>query len=144
MKRSCEFPSLAAAVDSKCKRTSGELSKYKDIEQRNISCLFEILPINQFEGSFPYFRQPTEVGHFSLDSDRQYHDNATKLRHLKIVKDGIGISLDLRNGYKEFVERNEDDPERLDHLLKWITLHLDRFRLPGEQSGAAVSLKDQR
>ena len=93
---------------------------------------FQILPIEQFNKSSPYYRQPVEIGGFSLDENRKFHDDKKKLRKYKPPSSTV-LDFDLRIGYKSFVARDEDVAERLDHLLQWINLHRNKFELPGGQ-----------
>ena len=100
---------------------------------------FSVTPIDAFRGSLPFYRQPVEVGCFSLDSDRGFHDDKRQLRYFSPPHN---IDFNLRAGYKEFVKRNEDEKEGLEHLLRWTHCHKEKFeiiqspsakRFPGEK-----------
>ena len=99
---------------------------------------FVVSPIEAFRGELPFYRQPVEVGCFSLDDKRGFHDDK---RQLRIFSPPHNIDFDLRAGYKEFVKRNEDEKEGLEHLLQWTDRHRQKFeiiqspsakRFPGE------------
>lgn len=87
---------------------------------------FSVLPVDKFDGDNPYFRQPSEVGYFSLDNNRIFLDNNSRLRCYSPPE---VVNFDLRVGYKDFIRRNEDKKERLDHMLRWISRHSEKFRV---------------
>ncbi|KAG8448619.1 hypothetical protein GDO86_015633 [Hymenochirus boettgeri] len=78
-----------------------------------------------YQGSFPFYRLPLEIGHFSLDEKRQYHADKRRLRYfcLPVGKEGKQVSpgWDLMNGYEScYVKRNEEEKEGLLHILTWL------------------------
>lgn len=85
---------------------------------------FTVSPIEAFRGRLPFYRQPAEVGCFSLDINRGFHDDKRQLRYFSPPHN---IDFDLRAGYKEFVKRNEDEKEGLGHLLQWTERHMEKF-----------------
>lgn len=87
---------------------------------------FAVIPIDAFRGELPFYRQPAEVGCFSLDDKRGFHDDK---RQLRIFSPPHDINVDLRAGYAEFVKRNEDEREGLEHLLQWTNRHRDKFEI---------------
>ncbi|XP_032224638.2 decapping and exoribonuclease protein [Nematostella vectensis] len=89
-----------------------------------------VTPIDSYRSSFPYFRKPSEIGHFSLDVDRKFHDDSHQLKYFCPPHE---IHFDLSEGYKEFKARDEDVKEGLGHLLEWISAHREKFALPGEE-----------
>ena len=98
-------------------------AEYKHLSQ------FSVLPLDKFEGDSPYFRQPKEVGCFSLDEERQFLDNDSRLRYYTPPE---VVDFDLRAGYKEFIRRDEEKKDRLDDMLRWIKLHPEKFRIKGD------------
>lgn len=106
---------------------------------RNYKALskFSVLPIDKFEGECPYFRQPKQVGYFSLNEDRLFLDDDSRLRFYMPPE---LVDFDLRVGYKEFIRRDEDKNERLDDMLRWIKKHPEVF----EVSGGGGSCEDGR
>ena len=87
-----------------------------------------VTPIGRFRGALPFYRQPLEIGHFSLDDERKFYDDK---RQLRCFTPPDKIDFDLRVGYKEFVKRNEDEPEGLENLLRWINCHRNKFEVIG-------------
>ena len=87
---------------------------------------FTVSPIEAFRGRLPFYRQPAEVGCFSLDNSRGFHDDKRQLRYFSPPHN---IDFDLRAGYKEFVKRNEDEKEGLEHLLQWTDRHREKFEI---------------
>lgn len=87
---------------------------------------FTVTPIKDFRGELPFYRQPVEVGCFSLDENRGFHDDK---RQLRIFSPPHSVDFDLRAGYKEFVKRNEDEKEGLEHLLQWTNRHREKFEV---------------
>ncbi|KAM8952762.1 decapping and exoribonuclease protein [Pelodytes ibericus] len=76
-----------------------------------------------YQGAFPFFRLPSEVGQFSLDSERRYHGDSRKMRYYcppPGVDKGASPEWDLMDGYEDrYVRRDEDVKEGLLHLLTW-------------------------
>ena len=87
---------------------------------------FTVSPIEAFRGRLPFYRQPVEVGCFSLDNNRGFHDDKRQLRYFRPPRN---IDFDLRAGYRDFVKRNEDEKEGLEHLLQWIDRHRSKFEI---------------
>ncbi|XP_783738.3 decapping and exoribonuclease protein [Strongylocentrotus purpuratus] len=81
---------------------------------------FPIKPISRFNQKFPFFRQPTEVGHFSLDSKRGVHCDARLLKVYCPPADPRRTDFDLRKGYRDYIKRDDDVKERLNNITKWM------------------------
>ncbi|MBN3303959.1 DXO protein, partial [Amia calva] len=85
------------------------------------SCLPQRLSTRKhlYERDFPLYKQPLEVGHFSLDSCRRFFNDARKLRYY--VEPERCPRFNLRDGYRDrYIQRDETIKERLDHMLQWI------------------------
>eukprot|EP00794_Sanderia_malayensis_P008806 gene8806-9747_t len=140
--------SQSSEKPSKCKRANCPSSvPYSEKEKVNSpsfqrNCEFNLLPIEKFDNSFPYYREPFEIGAFSIDDNRQFHNNRSKLRMYNPPLTNT-LNYDLKIGYKEFKARDDTKPEKLDHLLKWVHLHRDKFCIPG-QSNEPSHLKKQK
>ncbi|XP_029914354.1 decapping and exoribonuclease protein [Myripristis murdjan] len=84
-----------------------------------------------YERDFPVYKQPVEIGSFSLDSERRFFNDSRQMRYY--VEPDRSPSFDLRDGYKDrFVKRDEAVKEKLDHLLRWILANRSKL-----QSGSA-------
>ena len=92
---------------------------------------FSVLPVHKFEGECPYFRQPKQVGCFSLNEERLFLDDDSRLRFYSPPE---VVNFDLKVGYKEFVRRDEEKKDRLDDMLRWIKKHPEMFALSGDGS----------
>ncbi|NP_001088937.1 decapping and exoribonuclease protein [Xenopus laevis] len=77
-----------------------------------------------YQGSFPFYRLPSEVGHFSLDENRQYHQDNRKLRYYSPpvgIREKGSPGWNVMDGYEShYVRRNEDEKEGLLHILTWL------------------------
>lgn len=72
-----------------------------------------------YERDFPLYKQPIEVGCFSLDSERRFFNDRRQMRYYS--EPDLNPDFDLRDGYKDrYVKRDESVKEKLDHILKWI------------------------
>ena len=101
---------------------------------------FSVLPVDKFEGENPYFRQPKQVGCFSLDEERLFLDNDSRLRFYSPPE---VVNFDLRVGYKDFIRRDEEKKDRLDDMLRWVKKHPEMFALSGDgnsQSDARLGI----
>ncbi|XP_037544904.1 decapping and exoribonuclease protein [Nematolebias whitei] len=83
-----------------------------------------------YERGFPLYKQPVEVGCFSLDSQRRFFNDNRQLRYY--VEPDKSPNFDLRDGYKDrYVKRDENVKERLDHVLKWIVANISKLKSKG-------------
>ena len=75
-------------------------------------------PVGQFDTCpIPNYRQPIEVGCYSLDIHKAVHLDRRALRTYS--RPDKRINLDLSVGYDEYIEKEGSD--YLDHILTWIT-----------------------
>ncbi|XP_062874868.1 decapping and exoribonuclease protein [Trichomycterus rosablanca] len=80
-----------------------------------------------YERNFPLYKQPVEVGVFSLDSQRNFHNDSRQLRYY--VDPDRNPRFNLRDGYRDrFIKRDESVKERLDHMLHWILQNGDKLQ----------------
>ena len=94
----------------------------------NEKFIFEVKHAEDYLHECPFFRQPAEFGVFSLDINRKYLNTNEQMReYVPSVK--RDPQFDLNIGFKTLIARDEDVQERLDHLLQWVDLHRDRFKL---------------
>lgn len=79
-----------------------------------------------YEKDFPVYKQPVEIGCFSLDSQRNFWNDARQLRYY--VKPPTCPKFNLRDGYHDrFVKRDDGIKEKLDHLLRWIVANRQKL-----------------
>ncbi|KAG7249041.1 hypothetical protein CRUP_026220, partial [Coryphaenoides rupestris] len=91
-----------------------------------------------YEKDFPVYKQPVEVGVFSLDSERRFFNDARKLRYF--VEPRPRPDFDLRDGYKDrFVRRDDGVKEKLDHILRWILANKSKLLSSAAAAAAAAS-----
>lgn len=102
-----------------------------------------VTPIQKYCGECPYFREPAEFGHFSLDGKRDFHNNASQLRYYVPPMNTHNLSFDLRKGYDTCILKDEEIQERLTHLLTWIKKNRQKFQL-NNQSKSDDKSKDKR
>lgn len=81
-----------------------------------------------YEGRFPYYGQPREIGYFSLDSERNYCDDKHQLKYLAMPQQLTNLSMDLNEGYSEAVRKDFGKTEKLDSFLKWILNHQEEIK----------------
>ncbi|XP_060696600.1 decapping and exoribonuclease protein [Hemiscyllium ocellatum] len=100
------------------------------------------LPVqpDYYDKSFPDYRQPVEIGCFSLDSNRQLFNDARQLKYC-VKPTSKNPNFNLRDGYKDrYIKRNDNIKEKLDHILKWILLNKHKFpTLSGDDKSPALS-----
>ena len=92
---------------------------------------FKVTPINRFNEKNPYYRQPFQFGYFSLDGSRTFHSDDRQLRYY-IGSQTQNLKLNLREGYKSCIQKDDDVKERLTHLLTWISKNRSKFQLKEE------------
>ncbi|XP_052773259.1 decapping and exoribonuclease protein-like isoform X2 [Mya arenaria] len=78
-------------------------------------------------GRFDYpnsgLNRPEELGCFSLDINREFHDDTSQRKYFIKPSNYDNVSFDLTKGYEGMVKRDEFKDEQIDHLLKWINNH---------------------
>lgn len=93
---------------------SGPPSRQNPISSQALSTRREL-----YEKDFPVYKQPVEVGCFSLDSERRFFNDSRQMRYY--VEPDRNPNFDLRDGYKDrFIKRDDSVKEKLDHILRWI------------------------
>lgn len=92
-----------------------------------------------YERNFPLYKQPVEVGFFSLDSHRNFFNDQRQLRYY--VEPRKSPDFNLRDGYtNRFVKRDDGVKEKLDHLLKWILANRDKIKTRDQTSSSSGAL----
>ncbi|XP_070778938.1 decapping and exoribonuclease protein [Enoplosus armatus] len=72
-----------------------------------------------YERDFPVYKQPVEVGCFSLDAERRFFNDSRQMRYY--VEPDRNPNFDLRDGYKDrYIKRDGSVMEKLDSILRWI------------------------
>lgn len=93
---------------------SGSAPGQNPLSSRTLSTRKEL-----YERDFPVYKQPVEVGCFSLDSERRFFNDSRQMRYY--VEPDRNPNFDLRDGYRDrFIKRDDSVKERLDHILRWM------------------------
>lgn len=89
-----------------------------------------------YERNFPVYKQPVEVGCFSLDSHRNFFNDHRQMRYY--VQPSKCPEFNLRDGYTDrFIKRDDGVKERLDPLLKWILANRDKIQNRDQTSSSS-------
>ncbi|ROL49790.1 Decapping and exoribonuclease protein [Anabarilius grahami] len=92
-----------------------------------------------YERNFPLYKQPVEVGFFSLDSRRNFFNDQRQLRYY--VEPRKSPDFNLRDGYtSRFVKRDDGVKEKLDHVLKWILANRGKIQTRDQTSSSSCAL----
>ena len=76
-----------------------------------------------------------KVGDFSLDGDRQFHDDDRQMKYFAPPVNRFGQPMrrpnfNLSMGYgQEMVKKDEKHFEGLDNLFKWCVAHWDKVSI---------------
>ncbi|XP_041812479.1 decapping and exoribonuclease protein [Chelmon rostratus] len=90
-----------------------------------------------YERDFPVYKQPVEVGCFSLDSERRFFNDSRQMRYY--AEPDRNPNFDLRDGYKDrFIKRDDSVKEKLDHLLRWISVNRAKLRSKATTASSCV------
>ena len=81
---------------------------------------------NQYQGKFPYFRQPSEIGCFSHDNEHTFIHDPSSLKYLRLPQNIDEVAYDLKANYDTFIEKDSSGTF-LNSLLKWIQLNESKF-----------------
>ena len=95
-------------------RQSGSTPEPNPLGSQSLSTRREL-----YERDFPVYKQPVEVGCFSLDGERRFFNDDRQIRYYEEPE--RSPNFDLRDGYKDrFIKRDDSVKEKLDHILRWI------------------------
>lgn len=88
-----------------------------------------------YERDFPVYKQPVEIGSFSLDSERRFFNDSRQLRYY--VEPDRSPNFNLRDGYRDrFRKRDDNVKEKLDHILRWILANRSKLNSKSTKSCA--------
>ncbi|XP_028670005.1 decapping and exoribonuclease protein [Erpetoichthys calabaricus] len=91
-----------------------------------------------YEKDFPLYKQPIEIGFFSLDSQRRFYNDDRQLRYY--VEAESSPNFNLRDGYRDrYIKRDESIKEKLDHMLQWILENRGKVEMAPKVEGASAS-----
>ena len=80
-----------------------------------------------YDGEFPYFRKPVEIGAFSLDMNRTFHHNKSQMKYFIRPKDFYRLHFDLKQGYNTMIKKDESTLTYIDDVLRWIMKNEHKF-----------------
>lgn len=119
------------SVDKRCGETSADYKtnkRHRSSDEGQHGAAETLSAHRQlYERHFPLYKQPVEVGCFSLDSRRSFFNDHRQLRYY--VQPTKSPGFNLRDGYtSRFVKRDDSVKEKLDHVLKWILANRDKIQ----------------
>lgn len=86
---------------------------------------------NYLNDPFPNFRQPTIIGHFSMNGNRDFMKDLSGLQYLVQRETRVNLDLDQNiNGVIKPLPIKDD--ERITNLLKGVLAYKNRFAVDGE------------
>lgn len=80
--------------------------------------------------SFPVYRQPVEIGAFSVDINRRFLNSRDQLKYY-VHPDSVNFNLS--EGYREFIGKDETVKEYIDHLLSWLLANSEKLISKNQQ-----------
>ncbi|XP_061702589.1 decapping and exoribonuclease protein-like [Syngnathoides biaculeatus] len=90
-----------------------------------------------YERPFPLYKQPVEVGSFSLDSRRRFFNDGRQMRYY--AEPEKSPHFDLSDGYRDrYVQRDENVKEKLDHVLRWILANRPKLTQKADASSSSA------
>lgn len=101
---------------------------------------FTLERLEDFNQPFPSYRQPLEIGYFSVDTDRKLLRNKSQLKYYSAPKK---LQLPLSSGYESCVAKKDSREEGIKLLLEWITYNAQCFQ-PQSPSGSKELMKHQQ
>ncbi|XP_057673610.1 decapping and exoribonuclease protein isoform X2 [Corythoichthys intestinalis] len=89
-----------------------------------------------YERDFPLYKQPVELGFFSLDSERSFFNDSRQMRYY--AEPDKCPHFDLRDGYRDrYIKRDDSVKEKLDHILRWILANRHKLTRKAEKSSSS-------
>ncbi|XP_055704490.1 decapping and exoribonuclease protein-like [Phlebotomus papatasi] len=81
---------------------------------------------------FPVVSKPKVLGAFSIDKNREYHDDLENLKYLNVPGESGGIvHWDLNSGYENYLPKKEKDNCNIDHILEFIVKNEKKIKNSG-------------
>jgi len=87
---------------------------------------FVIMTSNTFKtkenasgGNFPAYSRPRVIGYFSIDCDRKYCGDLSRLKYIHIPTD-FNVKFDLDRGRTLAQKKDDSYDEKIDNLLRWL------------------------
>ncbi|XP_072022223.1 decapping and exoribonuclease protein-like [Amphiura filiformis] len=139
MKRKAAMSEDGVAKQSKAEDSGQSASNIASMiptsSQETQQCTtFSIHPLTKYNGDkFPFFKQPREVGYYSLDKDRKLHQDSRLRKFFFPPQRDEEIAFNLGYGYEKFIRRDDDVKERLDNILTWLVKNKQKFQDPQNQ-----------
>lgn len=106
--------------------------KYKTDDSKNKAVSFETYDHAQFDGNFPFFREPKEIGSFSLDIDRKFDHSRKQLKFFVKPPDFNHVNFDLTEGYSTMIRKDESKKDYINDILRWILQNEAKFAVDGK------------
>jgi hypothetical protein len=85
----------------------------------------------------PIFKQPLEIGAFSLDISLNFDNSRNQLKFFIKPQDLQKVEFDLQKGYRNMIRKDDSKPEYIDNILRWITNNPDEFGIKGTDEGTS-------
>ncbi|XP_045212576.1 decapping and exoribonuclease protein-like isoform X1 [Mercenaria mercenaria] len=87
-----------------------------------------------FDKNFPFFRQPVEIGSFSLDINRKFEHSRKQLKYYVKPSDLNRVHFNLCEGYSTMIRKDETVKESINYMyiLSWISENMEKFAIKGE------------
>lgn len=87
---------------------------------------FVIMTSNTFKtkenasgGNFPAYSRPRVIGYFSIDCDRKYCGDLSRLKYIHLPTD-FNVKFDLDRGRTLAQKKDDSYDEKIDNLLRWL------------------------
>lgn len=89
---------------------------------------FKIKRVSYYEGRFPHYNLPYEIGCFSLDAKGKYRNDGHQMKFLSMPDKLNDLSMDLNEGFDKHIFNFEDWEFNYNMILKWILSHQDLIK----------------
>lgn len=70
--------------------------------------------------NFPKFQRPLVLGYFSIDCDRGYCTDMSRLKYIKPPSQPTNVKFDLNDKMADAVIKDDELDEKLNNVLRWI------------------------
>ncbi|KAG8185232.1 hypothetical protein JTE90_002761 [Oedothorax gibbosus] len=80
------------------------------------------------------FRKPSEIGHYSVDGVKEFHDDNRQMKWIYKPSSGWNADLgpeshwDLNVGYPQAIKKDFENKKYITHILKWILNHREEIQ----------------
>lgn len=88
---------------------------------------------NFYNSKILFFRKPSEIGFYSVDGEKNFHNDNRQMKWIYKPASGWDASLspgsdwDLNAGYSQAIRKDFVEKKKMVHILKWMLCYQEKI-----------------